>query len=269
MGVRINTNIPALNAQRQTEQSSNRLIQGLGNLATGLRINRAAQDAAGLALAERLRTEILQSNQEIGNLQAGINVVQTAEGGLEAQQEGAQRLRELAVQAANGTLTEDQRAAVNAEAQQILQQIGEVADNTEFNGTQLLNGTAGTIPLGTEAGEQVNINASTPEALGLNGLNLSTTESAGNAIEAIDTALNRISQNRAALGAQEERFTRGIEQRQTAIESQEEARSRVRDLDEARQAIEQTRNQVLQRTGIAALIQANVTPQAAARLLGS
>lgn len=267
MGLRINTNLPALNAQRQVNEATNRLVQGFGRLATGLRINRAADDAAGLAIAERLRTEVRQLGQEINNLQQGVNVVQTAEGGLAQQQEGVQRLRELGLQAANGTLTDEQRAAINEEAQQILEGIDAIAEGTEFNGMNLLNGEATAVPLGTEGADQVNINESTVASLGLAGLDLSTAESAAASVETIDTALTRIGQNRANLGAQENRFTRGIEQREGAVVTQQEAESRIRDVDIARQVMEQTRNQVLQQAGLAALVQGNLANEAAARLL--
>lgn len=268
MGLRINTNLPALGTQRQVDQSTNRLVQGLGRLATGLRINRAADDAAGLAIAERLRTETRQASQEINNLQQGVSVVQTAEGGLAQQQEGVQRLRGLALQAANGTLSDEQRAAINAEAQQIIQGIDTIAEDTEFNGMNLLNGDATEVPLGTESGEQVTINESTAASLGIAGLDLSTAEGAADAVDTIDTALTRVGQNRASVGAQESRFTRAIEQREVAVVNQQEAESRIRDLDVARQAIEQTRNEILQQGGMAALVQGNLANEAAARLLG-
>lgn len=269
MGLRINNNVPALNAQRQTEQTSRRLIEGFQRLASGRRINQAADDAAGLAIAERFRSRVLQATQELENLQTGVNLVQTAEGGLESQAAGTARLRELATQAANGTLTEEQRAAINNEAQQIIEQIGTTAEQTEFNGTQLLNGTAETIELGAEGGNQVNINESTVESLGLDEIDLSTQEGAAAALDTIATAENRISQNRANLGTQENRLTRAIEQRETSILNSQEAESRIRDLDIARQVIEQTRNDVLLQAGLSALVQGNVQNEAAAQLLGA
>ncbi len=268
MGLRINTNIPALDAQRQTERTSNQLVKTLGQLSTGLEINKAADNAAGLAIAERLRTQVRQLNQEVSNLQSGVSAVQTAEGGLESQQEGVERLRELSLQAANGTLTDDQRAAINTEAQQIIEQIGQTADNTEFNGTQLLNGTTTEIELGTEGGNAVTLNESTVDSLGLTGLDLSTQEGAAAAVETADTALNRINQNRAGLGAQENALTAAIDQRETEALNEQAAESRIRDLDVAQAAIEQARNETLLQSGIAGIIQGNVQNETAAQLLG-
>lgn len=267
MGLRINSNIPALGAQRQAAGAANRLNKGLQGLASGLRINRAADDAAGLAISERLRMRVRQYTQEANNLQTGVNVVRTAEGGLGAQQEAVGRIRELAVQAANGTLTDDQRTALNQEAQQLLEGIDQTAENTEFNGQNLLDGTAGTIELGAGT-NQVNINESTVASLGLDDLDLTTQEGAAAAIEATESAANQISQNRAAVGAQENRFTRAIAVRETTTQNMAESESRIRDLDVARATTEQTRNQILLQASMGALIQGNIIPQSAAQLLG-
>lgn len=268
MGLRIDGNIPPLGAQRQTQQTSNRLIEGLTRLATQQRINTAADDAAGLAIAERFRSQVRQFTQEAGNLQSGVSALQTAEGGLESQQDAVGRLRELAVQASNGTLTDEQRQAINTEAQQLLEQIGETAANTEFNGTQLLDGTNTTVPLGTESGDTITLNESTPDSLGINGIDLSTADGAAQALEQLDTATTRISQNRANIGAQENRLDRAVEQRALAGQNAAEAESRIRDLDIARQVVEQTRNETLLQSGIAAIVQGNLQAGTVARLLG-
>ena len=268
MGLRINNNIPALGARRQAEVNSRALNRVLGQLGSGLRINRAADDAAGLAISERFRTQIRQFTQEASNLQSGVSAIQTAEGGLSAQQDAVGRIRELAVQAANGTLTDDQRAAINDEAQQLLEQVDQTAEGTTFNDQELLTGTGDPIELGTAAGDQVVINPSTVDTLGLNGLDLGTQEGAAAALDALDTAETRISQNRAGLGAQENRLTRGISARETTTQNLQESESMLRDLDVARATTEQTRNQILLQSSIAALAQGNVVPQAAAQLLG-
>ncbi len=213
MGLRINNNIPALGARRQAEVNSNALNRVLGQLGSGLRINRAADDAAGLAISERFRTQIRQFTQEAGNLQSGVNAIQTAEGGLSAQQDAVGRIRELAVQAANGTLTDDQRAAINDEAQQLLEQIDQTAEGATFNEQELLTGTGDPIELGTAAGDQIAINPST--------------------VDTLDTAETRISQNRAGLGAQENRLTHGISVRETTTQNLQESESMLRDLDVA------------------------------------
>ena len=268
MGLRINTNIPALNANRQTEQSNRLLTNALRQLSSGLRINRAADDAAGLAIAEQFNTQARQGRVEINNLQSGYNVAATAEGGLQVQQEAVQRIRELALQAGNGTLSPDDRAALNAEAQQLIEQIGGIAQDTEFNGQALLNENQ-TVDLGTAGGNQVNLNASTPEALGLDTIDLSTAEGAAAAIGAADTASQRISTNRSNLGAQMNRFESAISQREIGVENAVAAESMIRDLDVAQGVIQQTQGQILLQGGLAALIQSNVTPQGALSLLGT
>ncbi|GMV94771.1 MAG: hypothetical protein AMXMBFR82_45490 [Candidatus Hydrogenedentota bacterium] len=269
MGLRINSNEPALFIQRQTQQTSNALLRGLEQLATGQRINRGADDAAGLAIVERFRAQVNQLNQEVSNLQSGVNVVQTADGALGTQEEAVQRVRELALQASNGTLTDDQRAALNQEAQQLLEQIDETAAHTEFNGRTLLDGSATNVELGVEGDIEVNINESTTTSLGINGVDLSTQAGAQSAIQDLDDALSSIQENRANLGAQENRFTRAIDVRETESLNTAGAESRIRDLDIARQTIEQSRNSILLQGGLAALVQSNVLGQNAARLLGS
>lgn len=269
MGLRINTNQAAINAQRQLLGTSHNEAQGLERLATGLRINRAADDAAGLAIAERFRTQVRQLDQEVRNLQYGVNAARTAEGGLQTQQEGVGRLRGLALEASNGTLTNEQRNAIYEEAQQIIEEIDNVGRQTEFNGLNLLNGDAQNVPLGNEDGEELTINESTAASLGMSSIDLSTQEGASQAVETLDTAAARITQNRATVGAQEQRFESAVQQREITAQNAREAESRIRDLDIARQTIEQTRNNLLEQTGIAALAQSNLQGETAARLLGA
>lgn len=268
MGLQVNNNIPALNAARQTGKAARGVGAALKQLGSGLQINKAADDAAGLAIAERFRTKVLQYTQEANTFQSGINAAQTAEGGLSTQADAVARMRELAVQAGNGTLNEQDRAALNAEAQQLLGQINDTGNNTQFNGQQLLNGDAANIELGTEGGATLNINASTNAALGTAGVDLTTQQGAQNAINVLDTAAGRISENRAALGAQQSRFEQAISQRQTGVENNSAAESAIRDADYARATMDKTRNDILLRGGLGALVQANVGPQSALSLLG-
>lgn len=269
MGLRIDGNISPLSAQRQAQQASNRLVQGLNRLASQQRINSAADDAAGLALAERFRSRVIQSTQESANLQSGISALQTAESALGAQQDAVGRLRELAVQSANGTLNDQQRQAINAEAQQLVDQIGQTAASTEFNGTQLLDGTNPTVPLGTESGDEISVQESTVDALGLNGLDLSTAAGATDALGRLDTASERISQNRAGIGAQQNRLESAIAQRAQSTQDAAEAESRIRDLDVARQVVEQTRDNALLQSAVAAVAQGNLQASSVSRLLGT
>jgi flagellin len=268
MGLRFDPNLNSLGAQRQLNQATDRQVRGLQALASGLRINRAADDASGLAIAEALRSQVIQDNAEIGNLQSAINVADTADAAIGTQQDAVGRLQELATQAANGTLTDDQRAAINEEAQQLLDQINDTANNTEFNGQQLINGTNPQVNVGTESGEQLNLPTSTTTSLGLDGLDLSTQGGAQAALDQIQNAQDQIANNRASLGAQANAFGSAIEERQNSALNSQAAESQIRDLDVARQSIEQSRNSLRQQLSIFALVNNRIAPEAAAQLLG-
>lgn len=267
MGLGINTNSAALGASRQIDRATGLVNRNLQQLSSALRINRAADDASGLAIAERFNSLARQFRGEINNLQSGISAAQTADGGLSAQQDAVQRIRELAVQASNGTLSDDQRAALNAEAQQLLEQIDDTAGTTQFNGQQLLNQDQ-TVSLGVEGGVSLELQNSDAAALGLGGVDLSTAAGAASALDAADNALNEIASRRASIGAQSNRFESAINQRAEGELNALDSESRIRDLDLARASIERSRNQLLLQSGIAGLAQGNVTPQSALRLLG-
>lgn len=268
MGLRINSNIPALQAGRQARRSNKLLDRTLRQLASGRRINQAADDAAGLAIAEQFSTQIRQRQAEINSLQSGINVTQTADAALGTQQEAIQRIRALSLQAANGTLSDENRATINTEVQQLVDQVNQVAENTQFNERDLLREDT-TIELGVEGGAQIEIGGSTAEAIGLNNLDVTTVEGAQAAVQAADSAIAQVTENRANLGAQQNRLISAVGERETGILSAQEAESQIRDLDFARAAIERARNELLQQAGIAAIAQGNVTPQSALRLLGT
>ena len=268
MGLSINSNLPAANAARRTQESSGLLNNSLLRLSSGLRINRAADDAAGLAIAERFNTLARQSQVESNNYQTSINVTQTAEGGLSSQADAVQRLRELSLQASNGTLNDSQREAINTEAQQLLSQIDETAANTEFNGTQLLDGSTPTLDVGTQSGAQVALPESTTATLGIDTLDLSTAGGAASALDQLDTAQQRIDQSRSSLGAQQNRFESAIQTRDVQRENALASESSIRDLDFARETVERSRAQILLQSSVSSLVQGNVTPQAALSLLG-
>lgn len=268
MGLRINSNLPALQGQRQANQASGLLSRSLEQLASQRRINRAADDAAGLAIAEGFSSQVRQSQQESSNLQSGISLAQTADGGLEIQQQAGQRLRELAIQASNGTLNDSQRAAINAEAQQLIEQVDTVAQDTQFNGQQVLSSDQ-EIALGTESGNSIELQASTAASTGFDTVDLSTAAGAASALETIDSGLQQIGENRANLGAQVNRFETAINQREETNVNAAEAESRIRDLDVARASIEQSRNEVLLQAGLSSIAQGNVASQSALQLLGT
>ncbi len=269
MGMKINTSVSGLNAQRQAAGASKALQTSINKTASGLRINRAADDAAGLQAAEAFQSKIRQYTQEVNSLQTGVNVVQTADSALSTQQDGINRIRELATQAANGTLTDDQRASLNEEAQQIVQQLDETAKNTEFNGQKLLNGSTNSIDLGTEGKDTVTLNKSTAQSLGVDTVDLSTAEGAAAALDQTDTATRQISQNRASLGAQSNRFESAIEDKQNGIINASDSESRIRDLDFARGTVEQTSKSMLLQQALAATTQSNLSAQSVGKLLGS
>ncbi len=202
------------------------------------------------------------------SIQTGVNAIQTAEGSLGAQSEAVSRIRELAVQSANGTLSDDQRAALNDEAQQLLQEIDNTAQNTEFNGLRPLDGSTGTITLDAAGELEVNFSESTVDSLGLNGLDISTQAGASAALAATDDAANQINQNRSSLGAQENGLVVAANERSIQSVNLTEAESRIRDLDVARAFVEQTRNQVLLQGGLSALAQSNIQNRTALTLLG-
>ena len=268
MGLQINGPGGSLFALRQLDRTTRGIAGAQERLASLLRINRAADDAAGLAIAEGFRSDVRQLNAEVRGIQTGVNAIQTAEGGLGAQSDAVARIRELAVQSANGTLSDDQRQALNAEAQQLLQEIDNTAQNTEFNGLRPLDGSAGTITLDGEGDLDIQFSESTVDSLGLNGLDISTQAGASAALATTDAAADQINQNRSSLGAQENGLAVAADERSIRSLNLREAESRIRDLEVARAFVEQTRNQVLLQSGISALAQANLQNETAASLLG-
>jgi flagellin len=254
---------------RQVDRAAAGLSAITEKLASLQRINRAADDAAGLAISETFRSQLRQLNAEIGGVQSGANLAQVAESGLAAQGEAVGRLRELALQASNGTLSAEQRDALNTEAQQLVQEIGATSQNTEFNGIRPLDGSTPSVTLDAAGSLQVQLDESSVASLGLNGLNLSTQAGASTALNALDNAASAINQNRAALGAQQNRFEVAVDDREVEAQNIQEADSRLRDLDVARAVVEQTRQSVLLQAGTAGIAQANVNRQLAARLLGA
>ncbi len=267
MGMRINTNNAALNAAQQVGRTSEALLRSNAQLATGLRINQAADDAAGLAISENAQALLNQYQAEIAAYQNGYTLAETAEGGLAAQGGAVQRLQDLALQAANGTMTAENRTALNQEAQQLIEGINGTATGTQFNNTALLNGTQTTVELGANTGVQITLPTTTVNALGLNGLELTTPEGAANALTALNTAANQINSARSGMGAQMNTIESAISERRNTGVNIAEAVSQIRDLDIARGVMEQTRDDLMQRTGIAALGNSAVQYQNVLRVL--
>ena len=271
MGLRINTNVAALNTARTLQRSTLDLNKSLERLSSGLRINRAADDAAGLAIAEGFRSQVLGAKVAQRNSQDGISLVQTAEGALSETTNILQRIRELAVQAANGTQSTDNRAALNAEVQQLLSQIDDIALDTEFNGVRVLS-SAQTITL--QAGPNpsqtltVAVTGSKTNDLGVNTVTVSAVGAAVSTISTIDRALQSVTSLRANLGALQNRLEFTISTLAIQEENASASESAIRDADISRETIRFTRNQILVSAGTSVLAQANLVPQTALQLLG-
>lgn len=270
MGLRINTNIEALNSHRNLLATSGALSKSMERLSSGLRINRASDDAAGLAISEKLSSQVRGLNQAIRNAQDGISLIQTAEGALNETHNILQRMRELAVQAANGTLSNDDKAAIQQEISQLIKEIDRIADTTEFNTMKILNGTAGTITfqIGANAGQTIDVVLDSMRAASLAVNSIDVTANANAAVTSLDAAIKTVSTERAKLGGYQNRLEHTIANLGVASENLQAANSRIRDVDMAQEMMNFTRLQILQQAGTAMLAQANMAPQAVLRLLG-
>ena len=271
MGLRINTNVPALNTARILNRSTNALNQSLERLSSGLRINRAADDAAGLAIAEGFNSMVRGTQVAQRNAQDGVSLVQTAEGALSQTTDILQRVRELAVQAANGTVSDNNRTAIDNEVQQLLQQIDSVAVNTEFNGIKILSAPQTvTLQAGAMTSQTLVIlvtGAKTTE-LGVTAVRVSGLASAAAAISTIDLALKSVTTLRSTLGAYQNRLEFTINTLAIQEENSSASESAIRDANIASETINFTRNQILVSAGTSVLAQANIVPRTALTLLG-
>lgn len=270
----INTNITALIGQNNLSTSQSMLAKAQERLSSGLRINSAADDAAGQAIANRMSAQITGMSQAQRNANDGISLTQTMEGGLNQISDNLQRIRELAVQAANDTNSAEDRASIQLEINERVEEIDRVAGATTFNGTDLLNGAATlNIQVGANTTADVDdISVETVDAtattLGVSALDVSSFTAAQAAIDSVDTALQDIDDNRATLGATLNRFDSVIENLSTNITNLTEARSRIEDADYAVEVSNMTRANILQQAGTSMLAQANQTPQSVLSLLG-
>ena len=271
MGLRINTNVSALNTSRILRRSTQSLNGSLERLSSGLRINRAADDAAGLAIADGFQSQVRGTGVAQRNSQDGVSLVQTAEGALSETTNILQRMRELAVQSANGTQSTQNRASIDNEVQQLLAQIDDIAQDTEFNGIRVLS-AAQTVTL--QAGPNpsqtlvIAVNGSKTNDLGVSTVNVSSVASAVSAISTIDLAIQSVGTLRSTLGAFQNRLEFTINTLAIQEENSAAAESVIRDADIARETIQFTRNQILVSAGTSVLAQSNVVPQTALQLLG-
>ncbi len=265
MGLRVNTNIASLTTQRNLGAVTDRLQGNFARLSSGLRIANASDDAAGLGISEKLRSQIRSYGANARNAQDGISLVQTAEGALDQVSDQLGRLRELAIQASNGTLGTEDRATIDVEYQAITAEITRISDETEFNGVKLLdNTTALNIQVGLDSGDAI---AVTPVDVSAVSGTLGDVTTGANAVAEL-AAIESISTSRGELGATQNRLQSAFSSIQNVRENLSAAESRIRDVDIAAETADLTRNSILQQAATSVLSQANVQPQLALSLLG-
>lgn len=284
MGLRINTNVASVNAQRNLRGTNADMRKAMERLSSGSRINRAGDDAAGLAISENLKAQIRGFNMAMRNSEDGISLVQVAEGGLNETSNILARLRELGIQAASDTIGPKERGFLDVEYQSLLNEIERISQATEFNNTKLLNG----LPADAEEGQtktfdlQIGIRNTpgvdrivfdatkadaTVQGLGLKGLNVGSKETAQLSLDQIDNAIQRVSGVRADFGALQNRLQSTINNLGVSVENLSAANSRVRDADMAVETAEMTRNNIMLNAGISVLSQANSSNEMALKLL--
>ncbi len=274
MGLRVNTNIASINAQRNLEAITTRLNTNYRRLSTGLRITTAADDAAGLAISERLRSQVRSLGQAKRNANDGISLVQTGEGALNETSAILIRMRELAVQASNGTVSDSDKSTLQEEFSALRDEIDRIAKSTEFNDVKLLDNSGAVqfqIGFGTKAGIDtisVSLSPALSTSLALASLSIASSGNQSAAIGVIDTAIDKVSSVRGTFGAVQNRLSSTISNLGVQIENLSSAESRIRDVDVAAETAQLTRNSILQQASVSILSQANVAPQTALSLLG-
>jgi flagellin len=278
MALVINNNISSLNAQRNLSTTQLQLTKSMERLSSGLRINRAGDDAAGLAISENMRATVRGMNQAVRNANDGVSMLQTAEGALNETSNILIRMRELAEQSANGTVGDEQRKYIDNEFKDLQKEIDRISNATEFNGAKLLDGSLSASGVNFQVSTKAvadtdyfnfKLGAANTTALGVdNGTaDVLTETNARDALGSIDTAINTVAEMRGKLGSTQNRLTSTITNLQVSIENTSAAESRIRDVDVAAETSSLTRAQILTQAGTAILAQANQAPQAALSLL--
>jgi len=277
MGLRINTNATSLSAQRTLGVNSEAQARSLGKLSSGTRIVRSADDAAGLAISEKLKAQIRGQAQAERNANDGISMIQTAEGGLSEIGNILIRMRELSVQAASDTVGDSERSFTDLEYQNLKQEIERISQVTEFNGKKLLDGTGDTYNFqiginNDDFQDRINFNTefinSTVSNLGVDGLSISDKEGAQTGLVSLDEAIQKVSGQRAELGAKQNRLTSTVQNLQISSENLSAANSRIRDTDYAQETANNTRLNILSAAGTSVLAQSNQQGQNALKLIG-
>jgi flagellin len=268
MSLRINHNVEAFNAHRQLAATSQKLSKAMERLSSGYRINRAADDAAGLAISEKLRAQIRGLEQAERNGQDAVSLVQTAEGSLSEVHSMLQRIRELAVQYKNGSLSAADQSAISSEVNQLASEIQRIGNSAEFNGIKLLNAaTTVTFQVGPQDGQTITIATSTLYGGSVGTLAFALTPTGTQDLAEIDNAIDAVSAQRAAFGSVQNRLEHTLNDLATYRENIVAAESRIRDVDMASEMVEFTKLQILQQAGTAMLAQANQSPQSVLALL--
>ncbi len=269
--MRINNNISAMNTHRQLGVNGNNGAKSMEKLSSGFRINRAGDDAAGLSISEKMRGQIRGLTQASRNSQDGISLIQTAEGALNETHAILQRMRELSVQAANGTNNTDDLAAIKAEGDELIKEVANISTNTKFNGKELIGATAAdvTIQIGANAGESLTLALSTKTKADTTTLAIAALDvSAGTAsTTTLDAAIKTVSVARSYLGANQNRLEHTIKNLDTTSENLQASESRIRDVDMAKEMMNFTKNNILQQAAQSMLAQANQQPQGVLQLL--
>lgn len=278
MSLAINTNMMSINAQRNLMGTGRSLNTSIERLSSGLKVNSAADDAAGMAVTVNLRAQIRGFQQAVENANDGIAILQTAEGSYNSISDLLIRMRELAVQSANDSLTNKERAYLNTEFEDLTTELTRISDVAEYNGVQLLNGTAGdgagnmVFQVGTRntLNDQIKVNLKDQDAtqLGVDTLAIDNLTNAQASITGIDNALDTLATDRATLGSKINELTASVDNLALTVENLSAANSQIRDADISKESAEFSKNQVLMQSGVAMLSQANSVPQMALKLLG-
>ena len=269
--MRINTNVSAIVSNNALQKAQDALSSSIQRLSSGYKINRAADDAAGLSISEKMRSQIRGLNKASDNAQDGISLIQVAEGALNETHSILQRMNELATQAANDTNTSTDRGAIQKEIDQLTEEIDRIRSTTQFNTQNLLDGkfTAKNLQIGSLSGQSITLSISNMNAseLGVGSLSVTSFAVAGQAMTAIQTAIDSVSDQRSKLGAIQNRLEHTINNLDTASENMQTAESRIRDTDMAEEMVNYSKNNILAQAGQSMLAQANQSNQGVLTLL--
>ena len=285
MPVRIFNNVPSMNAQRLLGTNSDRLAGSVERISSGIRINRASDDAAGLAISEGLRSDIRTLRQAVRNSNDGISLINITEGALNEQASILIRLRELAAQASTGTVGSTERQTIQLEFSALRNEIDRISNVTEFNGQKLVDGSLASgvassrqimIQVGLDSGansrinlnEQIDLAAVTASSLSIDSISVTTSAAALTALDSVNTAIGTVTQGRGKVGSVQNRLVRTVSNLSISIENLQAAESQIRDADIAEEVAMLTRNQIMVQASTAMVGQANLIPQSVLQLLG-